>query len=603
MKTSRMISLLVSGFLAQHACWAGPPMGKVVWWGTGGMKFDDQTRSYEHTNGVIESRHQILSNVVALCANGEMVLKSDGTPFLLGYVYDLPPPGMRSMFVTSMDVPAGLSNVVSIAFQSESYWAVKQGGTVTQWGNDKDDAKIVPTLRNIKAIAWAGYSNFLALKNDGTVLGFRLGPGMTNAPATGPLVRPVKVNGQVLSNVEALASQGISPLVLKRDGTVLALGCQTPGVLPRQPQYRIKGNTYQFDFVGEYAQVPYQFTSADPVMAGGKPLSHVEAIASSMSHSLALKSDGTVVAFGENGENVAPVPAGLSNVVEIAVDESFSMALKRDGTVAAWGDNSSNQTAVPAGLSNVVAIAAGIGFSGVAMAITTGEVPASVHRQPRGPLEVMAEISDLIFKGQVLSSAPVVNAGFVLQDMNLHETKFKVISVLKGKPMTNIIAFQHFTTWTRLPGSGPVLPRYYQFQAGETYLVFAASLDKPDFFYAAPPNNHHRPDEFRQIFGQNNRMDGVIPTVDARPLEGLTIKDAYWLEMNLLLKDTNPAIALQVISMLDYMSVPGGGRDDHWNHNDYFARADVLKALLPLVTNTNKEVAQEASRCLDEDSK
>ena len=43
--------------------------------GDGGMDFDRQTPSYEHTNGVIESRHQILTNVIALCPNGEMVLK------------------------------------------------------------------------------------------------------------------------------------------------------------------------------------------------------------------------------------------------------------------------------------------------------------------------------------------------------------------------------------------------------------------------------------------------------------------------------------------------------------------------------------------------
>lgn len=35
------------------------------------------------------------------------------------------------------------------------------------------------------------------------------------------------------------------------------------------------------------------------------------------------------------------------------------MALKRDGTVVAWGENYAGESTVPAGLSNVVAIAAG----------------------------------------------------------------------------------------------------------------------------------------------------------------------------------------------------------------------------------------------------
>ena len=575
-------------------------MGKVVWWGAGGMDFDRQTPYYEHSNGVIESRHEILTNVVALCPNGEMVLKSDGTPFQLGYWMDVPPPGMMSSIVSSTDVPAGLSNVVSIALEGESYWAIKQDGTVARWGNDQDDANIVATLRNIKAIAWAGGSNFLALRNDGTLLGFRLGAAMTNAPAAGPAVRPVTVDGQVLSNVVAMASLGISPLVLKRDGAVFALGCQTPGALPRQPQYHIVGNNVSFDPGGEFSQMPYQFTSADPVMAGGKALTHVVAIASSICHSLALMDDGTVVSFGENAENVAPVPAGLSNVVAIAVDESFSLALKRDGTVAAWGDNSSNQTAVPAGLSNVVAIATGIGISGVAMATTTGNVPSSVHIQPHGRLEETAEIADLVFKGQVLSSAPVRNPGFLFQDMNLHETKMKVISVLKGNPPTNIIAFQHFTTPVRVGGDGPIGPPFfYQFQAGQTCLAFAASLDKPDFYYTPSPNNNHRPDEFRQISGQDFPVDGVISTLDARPLDGLTIKDAYWLEMNLLLNDANPTNALQAISRLDFMSLRGHS-DDEWKHSDVFKRADVLRALLPLVTNSNEQVAERATSCFDD---
>ena len=55
------------------------------------------------------------------------------------------------------------------------------------------------------------------------------------------------------------------------------------------------------------------------------------------------------------------MPAGLSNVVAIGAGESHSLALKRDGTLLAWGDNSFGQTNVPTGLSNVLAIAAGPG--------------------------------------------------------------------------------------------------------------------------------------------------------------------------------------------------------------------------------------------------
>jgi alpha-tubulin suppressor-like RCC1 family protein len=88
-------------------------------------------------------------------------------------------------------------------------------------------------------------------------------------------------------------------------------------------------------------------------------LSGVVAIAAVVSRSLALKSDGTVVAWGDNWEGQSTVPSGLSGVVAIAAGGAHSLALKSDGTVVAWGDSGSGQSTVPSGLNGVVAIAAG----------------------------------------------------------------------------------------------------------------------------------------------------------------------------------------------------------------------------------------------------
>ncbi len=70
---------------------------------------------------------------------------------------------------------------------------------------------------------------------------------------------------------------------------------------------------------------------------------------------LALKSDGTVVTWGWYNSGYHPAPAGLNNVVAIAANELHSMALKSDGTVVIWGDDNK---AVPADLTDEVAIAA-----------------------------------------------------------------------------------------------------------------------------------------------------------------------------------------------------------------------------------------------------
>ncbi len=88
-------------------------------------------------------------------------------------------------------------------------------------------------------------------------------------------------------------------------------------------------------------------------------LNNIVAISSSLDHSLALQSDGTVVAWGYDFDNQCEVPAGLSGVTAIAAGAFFSVALKSDGTVRAWGDNQYAQCNVPPNLAGVVAIAAG----------------------------------------------------------------------------------------------------------------------------------------------------------------------------------------------------------------------------------------------------
>jgi alpha-tubulin suppressor-like RCC1 family protein len=98
-------------------------------------------------------------------------------------------------------------------------------------------------------------------------------------------------------------------------------------------------------------------------------LSNVVAIAAAGNHSLALTANGAVVAWGENfdadGDFVgqSEVPAGLNNVAAIAAGEYHSLAVKNDGSVVVWGDNSQSQCSPPSNLSGVVAVAGGGGHS------------------------------------------------------------------------------------------------------------------------------------------------------------------------------------------------------------------------------------------------
>lgn len=156
-----------------------------------------------------------------------------------------------------------------------------------------------------------------------------------------------------LTNLVAISAGNNYLLGLKADGTVAVWG--NPVQFPISPPY-LKTNLVD------------SVTSVTNVPAG---LSNVTAIAAGAGHALALKADGTVVAWGDDSYGQTNVPAGLSNVVAIAAGADHSLALTADGRLMSWGSYQPTPsrfiyysvyvpaTNTPAGLSNVIAIAAG----------------------------------------------------------------------------------------------------------------------------------------------------------------------------------------------------------------------------------------------------
>ena len=123
-------------------------------------------------------------------------------------------------------------------------------------------------------------------------------------------------------------------------------------------------------------------------------LSNVVATVAGVAHSLALRGDGSVVAWGSNDYGQTSIPAGLDNVVAISAGIYHNLALRSNGTVVAWGYNYDGQTAIPAGLSNVVAIAAG-GYHSLALR-SDGTVVAWGYNDSWGQTEIPAGLSDVV---------------------------------------------------------------------------------------------------------------------------------------------------------------------------------------------------------------
>ena len=94
-------------------------------------------------------------------------------------------------------------------------------------------------------------------------------------------------------------------------------------------------------------------------------LHSIVAVRAGGNHNLALRRDGRVFAWGASGKGQTTVPVNLTNAVEIAAGAYHSLALRSDGTVLSWGrylsGNSHLTLSVPTGLNQVTDIDAGGG--------------------------------------------------------------------------------------------------------------------------------------------------------------------------------------------------------------------------------------------------
>jgi hypothetical protein len=89
------------------------------------------------------------------------------------------------------------------------------------------------------------------------------------------------------------------------------------------------------------------------------PNTDFNAVSASYGHSLGLKNDGSIVAWGRNESGECDVPSPNTDFIAISAGYDFSLGLKSDGSVAGWGYNANGQYNVPSPNEDFASISAG----------------------------------------------------------------------------------------------------------------------------------------------------------------------------------------------------------------------------------------------------
>jgi len=246
--------------------------------------------------------------------------------------------------------PSAQSGVTAIACGAGHSIALKDGA-VLAWGNNDQGQCTIPdsAKSGVTAIA-CGWAYTIALK-DGAVLAWGENwIGQCDIPA------------EAQSGVTAIAGGQYHTIALK-GGAVLAWGANWNGELniPVEAQSGVTAIAGASGYtVALKDDQIFGWGQNVPAFPTSSATSDVVSVAGGYSHTIALKIQGSVLAWGDNSSGQCNIPAAAQNgVIAIAGGYFHTIALK-DGAVLAWGENWNGQCTIPAeAQSGITAIAGG----------------------------------------------------------------------------------------------------------------------------------------------------------------------------------------------------------------------------------------------------
>ncbi len=336
-----------------------------------------------------------LANIQSIQPGGSHVLatRTDGTLWAWGSNSPTGQLGLNTADASAHPVPAQVGTAADwqiIAPGSAHSIATKTDGSVWSWGNNNNGqlgyASRLPLPLSAQfgpvRSASGGNGHSVAIKPDGTLWVWGVNSsGQLGLGASDSLAHPLAT--QIGTGFQWLAASAgnLHTLAVRADGTLWACGANINGQLGdgttiqrnglvqigTDNQWRrvSAGSTHSFGLKADgtlwawgnnaFGQLGDGTTTARfaPIQIGTATNWRTVIAAGSNSYSLALRTDGTLWAWGVNGNGqlgdgttttrLAPVQIGTATWVEVAVGNQNALAIRSDGTLWAWGLNSSGQ--------------------------------------------------------------------------------------------------------------------------------------------------------------------------------------------------------------------------------------------------------------------